>query len=452
MAAAVRWNGPRQFVELKVRDLATVSHPRAHDVRMTGTGLIGAVEALDGVDIGAADSSACADLLRSARRVRGWLDSREARIGSRLRVLHDNDGAAPAADVHARAGGVSAAEGRRRDRRAEAIESAPCFGEALADGAIGAEHVDALANATTKLDDEIKSAVLDCVDDLLTDATCMSPEQFARSCRDLTRRLERDQGVERNRRQRRDTFLSRRLDAASGMIEGRFAFHPELAEEIFGPIDREVAALIAEGAARGDADHVNRTVDRTRLAAEALGRLVVGGHQQIRPAETEILVIVDAVTAESGEVTESTVCETSGGAPLPPPSVQRLMCNGRVVPIVVDQNGNPFEMGRTIRHANRPLRRALRAMYRCCAFDGCDVTFERCEMHHVRPWELGGSTDLANLLPLCSRHHHVVHDGGWRLELANDRTLTITQPDGRVLARCRPDIGEQRTRHRRTAA
>ena len=39
-------------------------------------------------------------------------------------------------------------------------------------------------------------------------------------------------------------------------------------------------------------------------------------------------------------------------------------------------------------------------------------------------------TDLDNLLPLCTRHHHDVHDGGWQLKLTPDRHLTITYPDG----------------------
>ena len=73
-------------------------------------------------------------------------------------------------------------------------------------------------------------------------------------------------------------------------------------------------------------------------------------------------------------------------------------------------------------------------MYRTCAFNGCDITFNRCEIHHIRPWELAGLTDLINLLPLCSRHHHLVHEARWTLELAPDRTLTITEPDGQVYA------------------
>ena len=46
------------------------------------------------------------------------------------------------------------------------------------------------------------------------------------------------------------------------------------------------------------------------------------------------------------------------------------------------------------------------------------------------PWEQGGRTDLDNLIPLCTEHHHLVHEGGWSLELHDDRTITLTRPDG----------------------
>ncbi|MFW2335484.1 DUF222 domain-containing protein, partial [Ilumatobacter sp.] len=399
-------------------------------------------------DIGGFDADQVAGAFERVRIARGFIDHFEAVLTSHAARLHTNGAGAPAADVHTTCGGVSAAEGKRRERRSKTIEEAPAFGEALATGSIGAEHVDALANTTSKLDETVKTALLDREDDLLGDATRMSPERFGRSCRDLARLLERDQGRERNRRQRRDTFLSRRLNPATGMIEGRFSLHPELGNQIFGAVDREVAAMIATGERQGDTDFVERRYDRNRLAAEALGILVAGGHQQIRPSEADITLIVDAGTATSGELHDHSICETSDGAELPPASVARLLCEGRVTPVIVGANGTALDAGRTVRHANRAQRRALRAMYRSCAFGDCDVAFDRCEIHHVLPWEFGGPTDLANLLPLCSRHHHVVHEGGWRLELDDDRSLTITRPDGREFERCRPDLADRRTRRR----
>ena len=255
-----------------------------------------AVTALSGIELGEADSAGCSHMLGSVRQLRGWLDAVEAKITSRMNELHDTAGGAPAADLHSRCGGVSAAEGKRKERRSKTIEQAPSFGEALADGAIGAEHVDALANATTKLDDETTAQLLDLEDVLLADAAAMSPEKFGRSCRDRIRRIERDQGLERNRRQRRDTFLSRKTNMATGMIEGRFALHPELANQVFNAIDAQVAANIAAGEQSGAPEFVNRSFDRNRLAAEALGQLVTGGHQQIRPLEADITLVIDADT------------------------------------------------------------------------------------------------------------------------------------------------------------
>ena len=41
---------------------------------------------------------------------------------------------------------------------------------------------------------------------------------------------------------------------------------------------------------------------------------------------------------------------------------------------------------------------------------------------------------LENLIPLCSRHHHVVHEGGWNLKMLPDRTTVWTRPDGTVFS------------------
>lgn len=425
---------------------------------MSTTAIRMAFETLDAAEPAGAGGSELGDLLGHARRLRGWLDAVDAQLTSRLRELHQTSGGAPAADEHTRCGGVSAAEARRRDRRSKALDAAPSFGDALAEGAISADHVDALANATSRLDDDIANALFGLADDLVADAVRLSPERFGRSVRDLVRRLEADNGLERNRRQRRETFWSRKLNAATGMIEGRYAFHPELAGQVFQGIDREIAAMVAAGTAAGDPEFTERRYDRNRLAAEALGRLVADGHHQVRPVEADITVIVDAESLTTGELDDGSLCETAAGAPLPPESVRRLLCNGRVTPVVVDSRGVVLNAGRTIRHANRHQRRALRAMYRSCAFSGCDVPFQRCEIHHVRPWEHGGQTDLDQMIPICSRHHHVVHEDGWRLDLDPDRTLAIIRPDGQVHATVTPDLVDARgltdgpPRRRRPAA
>jgi hypothetical protein len=88
-------------------------------------------------------------------------------------------------------------------------------------------------------------------------------------------------------------------------------------------------------------------------------------------------------------------------------------------------------------------------MYRSCGYPGCDIAFERCDIHHVIEWLRFGSTDLDNLLPLCSKHHHLVHEGRWRLQLDKHRVITIHRPDGTqhfhgtTTNRCRSVDGRQ---------
>jgi hypothetical protein len=48
-------------------------------------------------------------------------------------------------------------------------------------------------------------------------------------------------------------------------------------------------------------------------------------------------------------------------------------------------------------------------MWSTCAAPACTVRFADCDIHHVDPWHLRGETNLDNLLPLCSRHHHEAH-------------------------------------------
>jgi hypothetical protein len=434
-------------------------------VDMSNVSVIAAVEALDTADLAAADTAVCIDLLRDVRRTRGWLDAVEARISSRMRDLSTitpgsaGPAATAVADLHGAVGGVSAAEGRRKERRSKTLDDAPSFADALETGKIGAEHVDALANATAGLDDDLNNELLGQQESLLAAATSKTPEEFSRLCRDRIRRLERDHVIERNRQQRNDTYLTRKINRATGMTEGRYAFHPELANQIFTAIDREIAAIIAAGERARDPEFVSRSYDRNRLAAEALGRLVAGGHDRERPLEADITYIVDAQTAATARLHDHSICETGDGIPVPPDSVRRAVCNGFITPVIPGTDGVPINVGRTHRTATRAQRRALRSIYRSCAYHGCDVAFDRCEIHHIDRFEHGGATDLHNLLPLCSRHHHLVHEGGWTIQLSPERTLTITRPDGQHHATTRPDIlterdepDDDRERQRRTAA
>src|SRR5690606_41503731 len=53
-----------------------------------------------------------------------------------------------------------------------------------------------------------------------------------------------------------------------------------------------------------------------------------------------------------------------------------------------------------------------------------------------RSWSTGGETSLANLMLLCSKHHTLVHEGGFRIEKDYRDRWFFRRPDGRAVPAC----------------
>lgn len=109
-----------------------------------------------------------------------------------------------------------------------------------------------------------------------------------------------------------------------------------------------------------------------------------------------------------------------------------------------------LDLGRSVRVASHAQRIALRVMHPRCGVPTCTVRFEHTAPHHVRWWDRDhGRTDLGNLEPLYSGHHHDVHDRAWALTVASDRHVEIRLPDGRLLLGPPPRVHHDRLRQRR---
>ena len=74
-----------------------------------------------------------------------------------------------------------------------------------------------------------------------------------------------------------------------------------------------------------------------------------------------------------------------------------------------------LDVGRSYRTAPPKIRHALTIRDGGCAAPGCDSDASRCEAHHITYWEHGGETSISNMVLLCSRHHHMVHEGRWQI-------------------------------------
>ncbi|MDY5785727.1 HNH endonuclease signature motif containing protein [Corynebacterium sp.] len=113
----------------------------------------------------------------------------------------------------------------------------------------------------------------------------------------------------------------------------------------------------------------------------------------------------------------------------PSEAIKNFLSNAEYRVNRVDETGLVINTGRRFRLANDAQINALMFMWRGeCAIPGCDHS-RFMEMHHIRDWADGGTTDLDNLLPLCSACHSLVSDGFITiLEEAGD--IHFLFPDG----------------------
>ncbi len=88
----------------------------------------------------------------------------------------------------------------------------------------------------------------------------------------------------------------------------------------------------------------------------------------------------------------------------------------------------------TRRRPTAAQRRAVVADVPRCAFPGCRIPSEMCDIdHRVRATD-GGPTLTGNLLPLCRHHHRAKDEGGWRYEAESNGVITWTSPLGQLVS------------------
>ncbi len=104
-------------------------------------------------------------------------------------------------------------------------------------------------------------------------------------------------------------------------------------------------------------------------------------------------------------------------------AMRRLACTAGIIPVVLGGRSEVLDLGRTSRLFNRAQRKGLRVRDRHCRARGCTVPATWCEAHHLRPWALGGSTDLDDGVLLCPFHHHRAHDSRYDLSRCPDGDL-----------------------------
>ena len=356
---------------------------------MEDRGVGEAIAGLLAVELAGCDRAGLGAAVTLAQRVRGWVDAVDVAIARRSRELAAEGRSESAAEVLTGYGRRSTRETKAVSDRSEVCDQMPGFETALAAGDVSAGHVDAVANAAKGLDDAGRERLGELQDALLGFARIEPVRVFERRCRLLGKRLAGDEGESELDKQKAAVSVRRWVDKASGMHHTHLTLDPERDAKLWSAIDAQLATLKqADGNAATPIDQL--------LADAVVG--AVSGERSGERRVPEICVHIDYDTMLNG-LHEHSVCETADGIPLPPETVRRLACEAAIVPIVLNGAGEALNCGREQRVANRAQRRALRAMYRTCGYPGCEVVFDRCDIHHVIEWLRFGSTNLDNLLP-----------------------------------------------------
>ena len=391
--------------------------------------VIGLVESIAACEFATADIQAVTSALTDARRVRGWLDSIDVAGARRLAELAETSPAMFPERVAADAGRVSLVEASRGFDRAQTTTAIPQMGAVLASGDASGAHVDVVTRAMRQLTPDQCGQLTDRGDELALAASQLPRDEFARVVRTEVRRIQTDDGIDRLQQQRRNTRLRTWLDRDTGMWCMRGEFDPETGASFEGRLRNTIESMFHDH--QPDTCPTDSLEKQHHLLALALVALTTGGGAR-SSGRIDMSVLIDAETLLYGEHPQ-TVIDCGLPFDLPVETLRRWACIAEITPIIVGADGVSLYLGRDSRTANREQRRALRAMYRCCAIPGCSVGFDNCQIHHLRWFRNLGKTDICNLLPVCHKHHHLVHEGGWHLALDERRNLTVTYPDGSIM-------------------
>lgn len=332
---------------------------------------------------------------------------------------------------------------RRINERGEWASKRVAVGRALADrlpfaskgweaGHLGLEHASVIDHATRQLEDPELVAE---VDRILTEAAAngLDPTDLSRLAEQIRAQTVPDQAAAKAKRQHSDQRLhaSTTLDGMvhiSGVLdpEAGAAFKRALGFFTPKPSTPHVALAdpsLSEPVAFRRALGLSQLVRHAMAHAEGCNG--EGGNRDTMIIGAELDVLTKGVG----------VGAVAGGPTLNAGTLRRLACDADVIPAVLGSDSEILDLGRRQRIANAALRAAVIARDGGCIFPGCRRPPSWCECHHRQHWLNGGQTSLENLDLLCVHHHHLLHEGGWRLTVDHDtgRTPWFHPPYGAPL-------------------
>jgi len=381
------------------------------------------VDALLSTDLSGLSDEEMTALVTGLEAQRRRLDGVDHRLVGQLgdRQLAGRYGRASTADLLVRLLRVSPGEakarvaqaadlGPRRSLQGEPLPPLlPAAAAAVTAGEISTEQVAVITRAVDRVPPGAPLAAAQVVEStLVAAARAEHPGQLARTAQMLLARLDPD-GLEpqiREQQRRREVSLTVAADG-SGRLHGRLT--AELAA-------KWTAILDATSAPAGEHDTRSAAQRRHDGLGEVADRILRSG--TLAPAGgVPVTVLVTTTAQDLARRDCGGVAVTDRGAIWPVGDLLTSCAEAALTPVNTDPAGAVLALGRTRRLASRGQRLALHARDHGCSFPGCDRPAPWCEVHHVTPWQAGGTTDLDNMTLLCRYHHRHLDQLGWQVRI-----------------------------------
>jgi hypothetical protein len=339
----------------------------------------------------------------------------------RLRVLASAD---DVAEEHgARSTGVWlahetgnwAAEGRRQDRVAAALEAHPDVRRAVADGQVSLAQAQVVCTAVDAIPAELGVEIAQRAEGHLI-GLCddYGPKELRRLAEHILEVVAPE--IAEAEEQRRIEALEASAQEASRLTvreqgDGTTRISALIPSTTAAVFSAQLEAYTSPRRVRDGFDGATgKRLPHARQLGEAFCELIETRRPDNLPHHGGGTVAVVATIDHASLIAGVGTTTLTSGERLSVGAVRRLACKTGVLPAVLGGKSEVLDLGRRQRLFTMAQHRALAIRDRGCRALGCDIPAAWTEAHHKDPWSAGGKTDLADGVLLCSRHHHVIHD------------------------------------------
>ena len=190
--------------------------------------------------------------------------------------------------------------------------------------------------------------------------------------------------------------------------------------------ERAAAADLIDDPRTNDQLAYDLLMDIIRAGALAEAKSVFGSRQP----GVRMVVVKDAGPRDAFGRLLAVGHDMDGGCAFPGSVIARTACANGFVEVIVDPEGNPFDLGREARMYSSAQRLALAVRDGGCMWPGCDRPPSYCEAHHIDHFAEGGRTDVDRGVLLCRFHHMKLHNTGWRITREGRGSFVLCPPAG----------------------